>query len=153
MIRWLWQMTLPAFSIVRSLISAMSWTVSVLPRTDVVTWLTTLFSAQISNHYVFSRNWQRRMYTSSFSLQLRKAVCSILCQLLSYWRTPSINTSVVNCSLTLGHFPAAWKAALVDPWLKKPCQSAPLSNLRPVSNLQFISELWREQCTTKPKSI
>ena len=34
---------------------------------------------------VFSRNWQRRMITSSFRLLLRKAVCSILCQLLSYW--------------------------------------------------------------------
>ena len=29
--------------------------------------------------------------------------------------------SMVNCSLTLGHFPAAWKAALVNPQLKKPC--------------------------------
>ena len=52
-----------------------------------------------------------------------------------------IITSMVNCPLTLGHFPAALKAALVDPRLKKPCQSASLSDLRPVSNLQFISKL------------
>ena len=53
----------------------------------------------------------------------------------------SIITSMVNCSWTLGHFPAAWKASLVDPQLKKRCQSASLSNLIPVSNLQFISKL------------
>ena len=48
---------------------------------------------------------------------------------------------MVNGSLTLGHFPAAWKAALVDSRLSKPCQSASLSNLRPVSNRQFILKL------------
>ena len=48
---------------------------------------------------------------------------------------------MVNCSLTLGYFPVAWKAALVDPRLKKACQSASLSNLRPVRDLQFISKL------------
>ena len=32
-----------------------------------------------------------------------------------------IITSMVNCSLALEHFPAAWKAALVDPQFKKPC--------------------------------
>ena len=53
----------------------------------------------------------------------------------------SIITFMVNCSLTLGHFPAAWKASLVDRQLKKRCQSASLSNLIPVSNLQFISKL------------
>ena len=50
-------------------------------------------------------------------------------------------TSMVNCSLTLGYFPVAWKAAVVDPRLKKACQSASLSNLRPVRDLQFISKL------------
>ena len=48
---------------------------------------------------------------------------------------------MVNCSWTLGYFPVAWKAALVDPRLKKPCQSASLSNLIPVRNLQFLSKL------------
>ena len=52
-----------------------------------------------------------------------------------------IITSMVNCSLTLGYFPVAWKAALVDPRLKKRCQSASLSNLRPLRNLQLISKL------------
>ena len=33
----------------------------------------------------------------------------------------SIITSMFNCSLNLGHFPAAWKAALVDRQLKKRC--------------------------------
>ena len=50
-------------------------------------------------------------------------------------------TRVVNCSMTLGHFPTEWKAALVDSRLKKSDQNASLSNLRPVSNLQFISKL------------
>ena len=52
-----------------------------------------------------------------------------------------IITSMVSCSLTLGYFPVAWKAALVDPRLKKRCQSASLSNLGPLRNLQLISKL------------
>ena len=48
---------------------------------------------------------------------------------------------MVNFSLTHGYFPVAWKAALIDRRLKKRCQSASLSNLRPVRNLQFISRL------------
>ena len=52
-----------------------------------------------------------------------------------------IITSLVNCSLTLEHFPVRCKGALVDPRLKKPRQSASHSNLRPVRNLQFISKL------------
>ena len=61
-------------------------------------------------------------------------------------RSPII-TSMVNCSLTLGYFPVAWKAALVDPRLKKRSQSASLSNLRPVRNLQFISKLTEDLWT------
>ena len=53
---------------------------------------------------------------------------------------PSI-TRIVNCSMTLGHLPTKWKATLVDPRLKKSGQNASLSNLRPVSNLHFISKL------------
>ena len=49
-----------------------------------------------------------------------------------------IITSMVNCFFTLVYFPVAWKAALVDRRLKKPCQSASLSNLISVRNLQFI---------------
>ena len=48
---------------------------------------------------------------------------------------------ILNSSLYLGYFPEVWKAALVDPRLKKSGQAASLTNLRPVSNLQFISKL------------
>ena len=50
-------------------------------------------------------------------------------------------TSMINSSLSLGYVPIEWKAALVDPRLKKSGQNASLSNLRPVSNLQFVSKL------------
>ena len=52
-----------------------------------------------------------------------------------------IITNVVNSSLSLGHFPSDWKTALVDPRLKKTKQGTSLSNLRPVSNLQYLSKL------------
>ncbi|CAB3984911.1 Hypothetical predicted protein [Paramuricea clavata] len=50
-------------------------------------------------------------------------------------------TCMTNSSLSLGYFPAAWKFTLVDPRLKKTGQPASLSNLRPISNLQFFSKL------------
>ena len=50
-------------------------------------------------------------------------------------------TNVVNSSLSLGHFPSDWKTALVGPRLKKTNQGTSLSNLRPVSNLQYLSKL------------
>ena len=53
---------------------------------------------------------------------------------------PSISL-ILNSSLSLRYFPEVWKAALVDPRLKKSGQAASLTNLRPVSNLQFISKL------------
>ena len=46
----------------------------------------------------------------------------------------------MNSSLSLGHFPSDWKTALVDARLKKTKQGASLSNLRPVSNLQYLSK-------------
>ena len=52
-----------------------------------------------------------------------------------------IITNVVNSSLSLGHFPSDSKTALVDPRLKKTKQGTSLSNLRPVSNLQYLSKL------------
>ena len=52
-----------------------------------------------------------------------------------------IITNVANSSLSLGHFPSDWKTALVDPRLKKTRQGTSLSNLRPVSNLQYLSKL------------
>ena len=57
----------------------------------------------------------------------RSLVVSMVDELL-----PSI-TCILNSSLCLGHFPEVWKAALVDPRLKKAGQAASLPNLRPVS--------------------
>ena len=48
---------------------------------------------------------------------------------------------LVNSSLVHGYFPMDWKEALVKPLLKKPGLEAQFKNLRPISNLQFISKL------------
>ena len=49
---------------------------------------------------------------------------------------------IVNLSLSCGHFSEEWKQALVTPILKKPgLDPTQLHNLRPVSNLDFISKL------------
>ena len=48
---------------------------------------------------------------------------------------------LVNSSLVHGYFPMDWKEALVKPLLKKPGLEAQVKNLRPISNLQFISKL------------
>ena len=50
-------------------------------------------------------------------------------------------TNIVNASLSLGHFLMEWKTALVVPRLKKPKQGTSLLNLRPVSNLKYLSKL------------
>ena len=50
-------------------------------------------------------------------------------------------TCILNSSLASGHFPSTWKDALVDPHLKKTWKDISFSNLRSVSNLQFISKL------------
>ncbi len=52
-----------------------------------------------------------------------------------------VTTCMINSSLSLGYFPSAWKSTLVDPKFKKTGQPASLSNLRPISNLQFVSKL------------
>ena len=51
-------------------------------------------------------------------------------------------TLIINLSLQSGHFPEIWKEAIVTPLLKK-CGSDPsnFKNLRPVSNLSYISKL------------
>ena len=49
-------------------------------------------------------------------------------------------THILNSSLALGHFPSKWKDALVDPRLKTGKDTS-FPNLRPVSNLQYISKL------------
>ena len=50
-------------------------------------------------------------------------------------------TRIVNSSLSSGYFPAEWKEALVCPLLKKAGLDPVFKNLRPVSNLQFLSKL------------
>ena len=49
---------------------------------------------------------------------------------------------IINLSLSCDHFCEEWKEALVTPILKKPClDPTQLNNLRPISNLDFISKL------------
>ena len=50
-------------------------------------------------------------------------------------------TRMVNSSLACGYFPSDWKEALVNPLLKKDDLPHVFANLRPVSNLQFVSKL------------
>ena len=52
-----------------------------------------------------------------------------------------VMTRIVNSSLSSGYFPAEWKEALVCPLLKKAGLDLVFKNLRPVSNLQFLSKL------------
>lgn len=49
-------------------------------------------------------------------------------------------TQMINSSLLAGHFPKLWKEALVDPRQKK-AGINDFGNLRPVSNLQYVSKL------------
>ena len=48
-------------------------------------------------------------------------------------------TTIVNSSLLHGHFPSNWKETIVTPILKNPSLTSEFSNLRPISNLQLIS--------------
>ena len=50
-------------------------------------------------------------------------------------------TTIVNSSLLHGHFPSNWKETIVTPILKNPSLTSEFSNIRPISNLQFISKL------------
>ncbi len=50
-------------------------------------------------------------------------------------------TKMINTSLQKGHFPDDWKEALLSPLLKKVGADFTFQNLRPVSNLPFISKL------------
>lgn len=54
--------------------------------------------------------------------------------------SPAISSSV-NLSLEQGHFPDAWKGALVKPNLKKSGLELDEKKYRPVSNLQLLSKL------------
>ena len=53
----------------------------------------------------------------------------------------SVITRIVNLSLSSGYFLAEWKEALVCPLLMKAGLYPVFKNLRPVSNLQFLSKL------------
>ena len=50
-------------------------------------------------------------------------------------------TTIINKSLQNGDFPNCWKEALVLPLLKKQGLDITFKNVRPVSNLPFISKL------------
>jgi len=51
-------------------------------------------------------------------------------------------TKIINSSLAHGYFPTTWKKALIKPILKKPgLHATTFTNLRPISNLKFISKL------------
>ena len=50
-------------------------------------------------------------------------------------------TKTVNISLENGHFPSAWKEALVRPILEKNGLDTVLKNYQPVRNLSFISKV------------
>ena len=50
-------------------------------------------------------------------------------------------TKIIDSSLVHGYFPQVWKEALVKPLLKKAGLAAGFNNLRPISNLKFISKL------------
>ena len=52
-----------------------------------------------------------------------------------------IVTRIINCSLETGRFPNDWKEALVSPLLKVPGLTSEFTNLRPISNLQYVSKL------------
>ena len=52
-------------------------------------------------------------------------------------------TAIINKSLMSGHFVDKWKEAIVTLLLKKPGTELLLKNLRPVSNLSFISKRLR----------
>ena len=50
-------------------------------------------------------------------------------------------TKLVNTSLTTAYFPTEWKQAIVNPLLKKGAKDVTHKNLRPISNLQFVSKI------------
>ena len=50
-------------------------------------------------------------------------------------------TSLINVPLSTSHFPTQWKVALVKPLLTKTGLNTEFRNLRPVSNLKYISKL------------
>ena len=53
----------------------------------------------------------------------------------------SVITRIINCFFTSGEFPDCWKEALVCSLPKKSGVLSEFTNLRPVSNLQYVSKL------------
>ena len=50
-------------------------------------------------------------------------------------------TCLINGSMKIGYFPCDWKEGLVTPLLKLAGLLSDFKNLRPISNLQYISKL------------
>ncbi|CAB3987345.1 Hypothetical predicted protein, partial [Paramuricea clavata] len=50
-------------------------------------------------------------------------------------------TKIINISLETGYFPRDWKEAIILPRLKKSGLESAFENLRPISNLAYISKL------------
>ena len=50
-------------------------------------------------------------------------------------------TCLINGSMKIGYFPCDWKEGIVTPLLKLPGLLSHFKNLRPISNLQYISKL------------
>ena len=66
---------------------------------------------------------------------------------------PSV-LSVINCCLTSGHVPAAFKHAVVNPLLKKKnLDPSILSNFRPISQLPFLSKVLEKVVHTQLQSF
>ena len=113
-----WPMILVDFSIVRSLISVLilmlpPWK----PRAGFITMrcFTPLSTEEVKKLIQKSSKKSCALDTMPTSL-----VVSVIDELL-----PSISI-ILNSSLSLGYFPEVWKAALVDPRLKKSGQAASL---------------------------
>ena len=58
-------------------------------------------------------------------------------------------TDMINTSLQSGHFAEKWKEALVTPLLKKAGLDQTKANLRPVSNLAYVSKLTESAAVTQ----
>ena len=77
-------------------------------------------------------NCKKILYTWSSSTSLVVSWLDVLLPVI---------THIINCSLTSEEFPDCWKEALVSPLLKKSGVLSEFTNLRPVSNLQYVSKL------------
>ena len=73
-----------------------------------------------------------------FYKRLQQSYPSSRSLLFESWNKGS---SSINSSLADGYFPENWKEVLVKPLLKRAGLDSVFNNLRPISNLQFISKL------------